>query len=136
MKYLLDTNIVIAGLNGDASVLARLVELNPEDAILCAPVAAELRYGALCSARKDQNLERVQRLVTSMRFEPFGLAASKIFGEIKAPFRTQGISKSDFDLAIASIALALDATLVTDDQALHDGSIAELVVENWLVRKD
>ncbi len=135
MSYLLDTNIVIAGLNGDPSVLDRLVELNPDDAILCAPVAAELQYGALCSARQAENLERVQRLVTNMRFEPFDLVASQIFGRIKAPFRKQGIKKSDFDLAIASIALGHDAILVTDDQALHDGSIADLKVENWLTRK-
>ncbi len=136
MKFLLDTNIVIAGLNGDPSVLDRLVELNPDDAILCAPVVAELQYGALCSARKEENLERVHRLAASMRFAPFGLAASQIFGRIKAPFRKQGIKKSDFDLAIASIALDLGAILVTDDQALHDGSIAELRVENWLARKE
>ena len=40
--------------------------------------------------------------------------------------------KSDFDLIIACTALELDAVLVTNDQALLDGSIGGLQSENWL----
>ena len=46
MTYLLDSNIVIAGLDGDPKVLDRLAEMTPDDAILCAPVLAELEFGA------------------------------------------------------------------------------------------
>lgn len=136
MKYLLDSNIVIAGLNGDPMVLDRLAEMTPDDAILCAPVMAELEFGARCSDRTEDNLERVRRLASSMRVEPFGRTASQVFGQIKAPLRRMGLQKSDFDLAIASIALDVGGILVTDDRALHDGSIPELRVENWLVRED
>lgn len=48
MSYLLDSNIIIAGLNGDPLVLARLSELSPDAVILCAPVLGELQYGG-CS---------------------------------------------------------------------------------------
>jgi predicted nucleic acid-binding protein len=40
--------------------------------------------------------------------------------------------KTDFDLAIAVIALEQQAVLVTNDQALQDGSIVGLDVEDWL----
>jgi predicted nucleic acid-binding protein len=50
----------------------------------------------------------------------------------RASLRVRGIAKADFDLLIASTALALGATLVTGDRALLDGSIAGLQVENWL----
>jgi predicted nucleic acid-binding protein len=52
---------------------------------------------------------------------------------IKAELRKLGRAKSDFDLAIARIALAHGARLVTHDAALLDGSIDGLVVEDWLL---
>ncbi|MFH0903120.1 MAG: PIN domain-containing protein, partial [Pseudomonadota bacterium] len=54
------------------------------------------------------------------------------FADIKAALRRRGISKSDVDLLIAATALELDATLATNDQALHDGTITGLRVEDWL----
>jgi len=56
LTYVLDTNIFIAGLNGNVAVLRRLDALNPEDIVLCAPVLAELEYGACFSVRKETNL--------------------------------------------------------------------------------
>lgn len=52
---------------------------------------------------------------------------------MKYALRRLGRAKSDFDLAIASIALTHGATLVTHDTALLDGSIDGLAVEDWLV---
>ena len=52
----------------------------------------------------------------------------------RAALRARGISKSDFDLLIASTALEQNAVLVTDDRALLDGTIAGLKVENWLAK--
>jgi predicted nucleic acid-binding protein len=41
-----------------------------------------------------------------------------LYGVTRAMLEARGISKSDFDLLIACTALALDAVLVTNDQAL------------------
>jgi predicted nucleic acid-binding protein len=51
---------------------------------------------------------------------------------MRADLASRGIAKSDFDLLIASTAIEAGATLVTHDRALHDGSIAELRVEDSL----
>jgi tRNA(fMet)-specific endonuclease VapC len=132
LTYLLDTNTLIAGLNGDPALLKRFDALDPEDGILCAPVLAELVFGARGSARQEHNLGKLFRLAVRMRFEPFGHGAAHRFGEIKASLRKRGITKSDFDLAIACVALEREAVLVSQDGTFHDGSIEGLSVENWI----
>jgi tRNA(fMet)-specific endonuclease VapC len=134
LTHVLDTNIVIASLNGNPEVLRRLGDLDLDDVILCAPVLAELEYGACLSARRQENLSKIRALASRMRFQPFGASAAQRYGELKAVLRRRGLVKSEFDLSIAAIALDLGATLVSDDHAFHDGSIADLAVENWLTR--
>ncbi len=132
MSFVLDANTVIARLNGDQRVSRRLRKLTTEDVLLCAPVLAELEFGAWYSQRREQNLERLHQLARAMRFEPFGFGAARRFGKLKAELRRRGATKTDFDLAIAAIALELDAILVSDDRAFFDGAIEDLKVENWL----
>jgi tRNA(fMet)-specific endonuclease VapC len=130
--HLLDTNIVIARLNGDASVAQRLRALHPEDVALAAPTLAELRFGAACSQKAAANLRRLSALASMMRTLPFNEPCAIRFGDLKASLRSRGLAKSDFDLAIASVALEHDAVLVSHDSAFHDGSIPHLRAEDWL----
>lgn len=132
MKILLDTNTFIARLNGDERVATRLHAFDPEEIVLCAPVLAELQYGAEFSDRRDSNLERIAALAEGLSQAPFDAFSALHFARIKADLRRRGISKSDFDLAIVAIALSLDAVLVSNDRALLDGSIPDLKFENWL----
>ncbi|HYO15707.1 MAG TPA: PIN domain-containing protein [Thermoanaerobaculia bacterium] len=134
MIRVLDTNTFIASLNGNAKVLRRLDALLPEDVILCAPVLAELVYGARCSAREAENLGKLEELLARTRFQEFSLGAAFRFGELKASLRKRGRTKDDFDLAIAAVALDLKAVLVSNDTDFHDGAITGIQVENWLER--
>ena len=133
MTYVLDSNIFIAGLNGNATVLRRLDVLTPEDIVLCAPVLAELEYGARFSGRVEANLEKIKTLSSRARFQVFGDAAARRFGTLKAELRRRGTPKADFDLSIAAIAFDLEATLDSDDRAFHEDPIPGLAVENWLL---
>lgn len=133
MTYVLDTNIFIAGLNGNVAVLRRLDALNPEDIVLCAPVLAELEYGACFSVRKETNLDKIKTLSGRTHFQAFDDAAARRFGTLKAELRRRGALKADFDLSIAAIAFDLEATLVSDDRAFHDDPIPGLELENWLM---
>lgn len=132
MTYVLDTNIFIAGLNGNLQVLRHLEALDPEDIVLCAPVLAELEYGARFSGRGEANLAKIKTLSSRTRFQVFGDAVARRFGALKAELRRRGELKADFDLSIAAIAFHLGATLVSDDRAFHDQPIPGLDVENWL----
>jgi tRNA(fMet)-specific endonuclease VapC len=133
VRHALDTNTVVAALNGVAPVLTRLAALQPVDVVLPSPVIAELYFGARASNRVRENLARVDRLLALFGLQPFDGASARRFAEVKAGLRRVGRAKSDFDLAIASIALVNGATLVTHDAALLDGSIIGLLVEDWLV---
>jgi tRNA(fMet)-specific endonuclease VapC len=133
VKYALDTNAVVAALNGVPPVPRKLVALQPTDIVLPAPAIAELYFGARASGRARENAARIDRLLTLFELLPFDEAAARKFAELKAELRKVGRAKSDFDLAIASIAVVHGATLVTHDAALLDGSIAGLTVEDWLV---
>jgi tRNA(fMet)-specific endonuclease VapC len=132
VKYALDTNAVVAALNGVPPVPTKLATLQASDIVLPAPVIAELYFGARASSRVRENVARVDRLLALFGVQPFDEAAARRFAEIKAELRKAGRAKSDFDLAIASIALVHDATLITHDAALLDGSIIGLLVEDWL----
>ena len=120
MIYVPDTNVLVARLNGNLSIAARLKKLKPEEVVLAAPVLAELRYGASYSGRPVENLERVERTAAGMPFRSFDAAAARRFGDLKAALRRRGITKSDFDFSIAAIAFELGAVLVSDDRAFHE----------------
>lgn len=136
MSYVFDTNVVIAAFNGESAVIEKLAGLEPGDVILCAPVLAELEFGAHLSSRKEENLARIGNLIASTRYEPFDLHAARLFGEVKADLKRRGVVKTDFDLAIAMMALVTGAVLVSEDRTFFDGSIPGLEVENWLRGKE
>jgi predicted nucleic acid-binding protein len=115
--YVLDTNIVVAALNGDERAVRRL---------------RNLLYGAAKSLRRDANVARVKRLSASFRVAPVDEELIERYSVVRAEVENTGRTKSDFDLLIACSALRLGATLVTHDAALKAGDIAGLVVEDWL----
>lgn len=132
MNYVLDTNIVVAALNSRPLVVERLNMVPVGHALLPAMALAELRYGALNSRHDSENMARIDRLLEILIFVPADQNVADRFGIVKATLRRVGITKSDADLLIAATAIELDSVLVTDDRALHDGSIDGLRVENWL----
>jgi tRNA(fMet)-specific endonuclease VapC len=97
-------------------------------------VVGELAYGAWASARSEQNLARLAAILARLEVIPFTEIAARKFGELKAGLRRRGLVKGDADLQIASTAVVEEALLITDDQALLDGTIPNLKAENWLQR--
>ena len=132
MKYVLDANIVIAGLNGVASVQSRLAGVAPSEVGMPIVALAELTFGAYKSKRREENLARIAGLRREIAVLPLTEAVAQRYGSIRAELESRGLVKTDFDLIIACTAMDLEATLVTNDGALLDGSIPGLQAENWL----
>lgn len=130
----LDTNVVVAALNRVEPVVKRLVSIEPADVLLPDLVIAELLFGAHTSTRVAENLAKIERLVLLFRTVPFDLQTARKFAELKSDLRRRGRVKQDFDLAIASVALANHAILITHDGGLLDGAIPDLQVEDWLAK--
>ena len=134
MTWLIDTNIVAYVLNDAGSVRVRLNESSRVGRVVTSIiVVAELMYGVERSSRREANRSRVERELSSIEIAPLTLGSVTHFGRLKAELRTRGIAKSDLDLLIAASALDLGATLVTHDQALLDGAIHGLAVEDRYV---
>jgi len=133
VKYVLDANIAIAALNGVPAVQNRLSDVRLADVGIPIVALAELTFGAHKSKRREENLARIAALRREIAVLPLTEAVADLYGSIRAELESRGFVKSDFDLIIACTALAHDATLVTSDGALLDGTIPALRAENWLV---
>ena len=93
---LLDTNVVVAFLNGDKSVLKRMrAEIG--EIVLSTLVVAELDYGAKVSQKSEENLERLYRLLDVVQVIPFDIECAKVFGTIKSKLRRLGKPTGEVD---------------------------------------
>lgn len=131
MIYLLDTNTCIRHLNRRSPTITQRLADTPEaEIVLCAVVKAELYFGAMKSNIPEQTMLK-QRLF-SERFASlsFDDEAANVYARIRADLEQAGTPIGANDLMIASIALAHDLTLVTNN--LKEFSrINGLKVESW-----
>lgn len=128
MRFLLDTNAVIAILRGDPGFLTRLRQHNPQDFAVPAIVAHELYYGAYRGQRRDDNVARVDAL----RFEvlDFDREDARESGRIRALLAVAGTPIGPYDVLIAGQALARGLVLVTHNTR-EFGRVPGLPVEDW-----
>jgi predicted nucleic acid-binding protein len=132
VTYVLDANIAIGALNRIETVQQALAGVPASEVGVPIVALAELYFGAYKSGRRDENLARVRALAGSLTVLPVTDAVADLYGQTRTALERRGLVKTDFDLVIACTALSLKATLVTNDQNLLDGSIANLQTENWL----
>jgi tRNA(fMet)-specific endonuclease VapC len=125
----LDTNIVIAFLNGNEAVSKR-IQKNIDKIALSALVIAELDYGAKASQNATRNLEKLHRLLDAVQVIPFDLDCAKVFGTIKSKLRGMGKPTGEVDALIAATAMAHKAVLVTAN-IKHFENIEGLKIETW-----
>lgn len=128
---LLDTNIVVAYLNGHANV-AKLIAENLLEVVIPSLVAAELYYGARASKRVEENVAKLNQLMEIIPIVDFDLSAARCFGNLKADLRKRGKPTGETDAWIAAVALAHCATLITHNTKDFQ-HITDLRIEDWLV---
>lgn len=124
--FLLDSNICIYVLDGDDrhAALRQRLEGHPPGSIVTSAVgAAEVMRGR--KGTLTDHGERVGAFFAMFPIQPFDGAAARRFADV--PSRRGG-----FDRLIAAHALALDLTLVTNNER-DFADIPGLRVENWLV---
>lgn len=132
IAYLLDTNAVIAVLNGDATVRQRLRNAMKSGDIFVSSVALfELWYGVARSARRAENTERLRVFLSgAVGHIPFDEDDAAIAGDIRFALESTGTPIGPFDLLIAAQALRMGATLVTANVG-EFSRVQGLVWENW-----
>ena len=129
MRFLLDTNAVIALLEDNRSSVARVRTCLPSDFGISAIVHHELCFGAYKSRRVGANLQNVHAL----QFEvvPISKADAERAGEIRAALQARGTPIGPCDVLIAGQAVARSLTLITHNVA-EFSRVAGLEFEDWL----
>ena len=131
MRYLLDTNILIA-MSKERPGLAERLARYPASAILISSVVvAEIEYGISKSARREHNRRVFDTLLEGFSVVVFDAVAAKQYGPICAQLETQGQPIGPYDLMIAAQGIALNAAVVTDNVG-EFSRVPGLAVENWL----
>ena len=129
--YLLDTNILSDLIRHPDGLVARRVEqVGQKEIFTSIIVAAELRYG--CAKKGSAKLlERVQGLLETIPVLSLDMPTDAQYGLIRTELEAAGQPIGMNDLLIASHALALGLTLVTDKTS-EFSRVRGLKVENWL----
>lgn len=130
-RYLLDTNICIYLMKRQPpEVAARLEDCFVGDVAMSTVTLAELEFGVECSgAAREHFAAALEGLLQDIPAVPFDAAAARRYGVLRAAVRER--SRAALDRLIAAHALALDATLVTNDERDFAG-FPGLRVENWV----
>jgi tRNA(fMet)-specific endonuclease VapC len=128
--YLLDTDTIIYILKGQVKVLENLRRNFYEPMSLSVISLMELYYGAFKSQRVASNLAKIRALETKLKIIPLNKESAEVFGMLKADLEKHGTPLDDFDLALASCALANNQVLVTNN-VKHFQRIDGLKLVNW-----
>lgn len=134
MTYLLDTNAVIGLMKNQGRVVEHVHRVGRNELVICAPVEAELWFGANKSSRVEENSRLLQTLLEWLPSLSFSGEAARLCGEIRADLARKGTPIGPYDLQIAAIALANDCTLVTHNTG-EFSRIAGLKLVDWEVEK-
>jgi len=130
--FLLDTDTIIYNMKGSEAIKKNLLHHMDAPMKISVITLMELYYGAYKSEKLSSNLAKVRTLESSFEIIPNGKESAENFGMLKASLEKSGTRLDDFDLAIASCALAHNLTLVTNNLK-HFSRLEGLKITNWTV---
>lgn len=124
-NYLLDTNVIIAILNGEVNLSKKLRKAQK---IYVSSIAlGELYFGMYNSARKKDNIKLLESFIDEVSVLNTTIETSKEYGIIKTELKKKGTPIPENDIWIGAIAAQHALTLVTKDK--HFLSIKCISVE-------
>lgn len=129
MRYLLDTNTLIAIINDRRSKPSRKLRRHePGDVVTSSIVVHELYFGAFKSGRPVDNVTRLDQ----MQIHALALDRedARFAGEIRAILKRAGTPIGLYDVLIAGQALARNLILVTNNTR-EFSRVGGFLVEDW-----
>jgi len=131
LNFFLDTNICIYFLKGiSTNINFKLKQTNPNNIKIPSVVKAELLFGAAKSNREKQNTELINKFLLPLEIIPFDSSAAGIYAIVRSSLEKKGKVIGPNDLMIASIVMANNGTLVTNNLKEFK-RIGKLKVVNW-----
>jgi len=128
-RYLLDTSIAIAVLNGAIDLAARLGPGSEIEIYLSPIVIGELCFGAEKSDRRDENLAAIQRPIDRCPTLACTEVTGRHYARLRHGLKEKGRPIPENDLWIAATAREHGLVLVTGDR--HFDDIEDLKNEAW-----
>ena len=135
MKYLLDTNVCIALINGSSEkVRRRYMQAERDSAFaISAIVLHELQYGIAKSELVAQNARALEAfLQRGIGVLDFGSIAALTAAKIRVDLERKGKRIGEYDTLIAGHALAENLVLVTAN-AREFNRVRGLTLEDWTI---
>lgn len=124
MKYLLDTNIIVAmTIRGEESVVRRAAECEEGEMVTSSIALAEVALGV--ERGQPPTMDALRAFVEEVPVLDFDYKAALAYASI--PFK-----RASFDRLIAAHALSHDLIVVTRNEK-DFADVPGLVVENWTV---
>jgi tRNA(fMet)-specific endonuclease VapC len=127
--YMLDTNIVSQLLRQNVPVLARVTAAPMESLCISSMTEGELLFGLANNPTNLKLKQAVRELLRRIDSIAWDSKAAQKYGEVRADMQKQGKGIGNLDLLIAAHAIALDAILVTNDQAMFQ--VPNAKIEDW-----
>lgn len=128
--YMLDTNMCIYLMKHQPEQVARrFARCYVGDVVMSAITYAELEYGVRVAANAERERGNLDALVDDIPVIAFDGRAASAYGPIRQATRER--RKDQLDKLIAAHAVALDVTLVTNNER-DFSAYPGLRLENWL----
>ncbi len=131
--YCLDTNAVIYYQKGEKNLVEKINFLPGSDICIAHITRMELLFGAYKSdhSKMEYNLALQTAFCENIKVVDSNKSSDMLFAKIKADLRAKGTIVDDMDIMIASICIANDLILVTNNLK-HFSRIESLKLENWV----
>jgi tRNA(fMet)-specific endonuclease VapC len=131
IRHLLDTSICIEMIRRRSrAVLERLRKCPIGSVGISSITLAEMQYGASKSSDPARNQIALAEMCAPLAILTFDGLAAQIYGDVRSALERKGTPIGALDTLIAAHALAIDATLVTNNKC-EFSRVAGLRVENW-----
>lgn len=132
IRFLFDTGICIELIRGRApGLLGRLRHRRIGTIGISVITLAELLYGVAKSRDPARNAVALAHFCAPLEICPFDHVAGASYGEIRAALERAGTPIGPLDTLIAAHAVAMGATIVTNNECEFH-RVRQVRVENWL----
>jgi tRNA(fMet)-specific endonuclease VapC len=131
IRRLLDTSVCIELIRGRSpAIVARLRRRKIGTVGISAITLAELLHGVAKSRDPERNRVALAHFCAPLHVCPFDHEAASAYGRIRSTLEKMGTPIGPLDTLIAAHALALEATVVTNNER-EFRRVPRLGVENW-----
>jgi tRNA(fMet)-specific endonuclease VapC len=130
--WMLDTDICIALIKRrPPELIAKLKKHKPGEVAISSITLAELHFGVSKSAQPEKNRAALDQFLLPLEVLSFDDISAECYGHVRATLESAGTPIGPLDTLIASHALSISATVVTNN-VREFSRVRGLRVQNWL----